>query len=136
MKELMIVAACACIDRDGRVLLARRPADKVHGGLWEFPGGKLEPGETPESALVRELKEELTIDVTEACLAPFGFVSRPLDPLHLLLTLFVCRKWRGAPTPVEAPELAWARARNLLSYDLAPADRPLAAQLRDFLEPT
>ncbi len=133
MTELLLVSACALVDADGRVLLARRPAGKPHPDLWEFPGGKMEPGETPEAALVRELAEELDINVTASCLAPIAFASEPLESVHLLMPLFVCRKWRGTPRPVAAAALKWARPSRLLDYDLAPADRPLAAQLRDLL---
>ena len=129
----MIVAAAALIDADGRVLIARRPEGKAMGGLWEFPGGKIEAGETPEGALCRELKEELAIDVEAACLAPFSFASERAGNSHLLMPLFICRKWRGEPTPMDGQELAWVRPNKLHSVDLAPADRPLAAQLRDYL---
>ncbi len=133
MARLVIVVAAALVDRDGRVLLARRPLDKPMGGLWEFPGGKLQPGETPEGALVRELKEELDIDVTEACLAPIAFASAPSDGDHLLMPLFVARRWSGSPQPLAAEALAWVRPDNFSAYDMPPADRPLAAQLRDVL---
>lgn len=134
MAELLLVAACALVDADGRVLLAQRPANKEMGGLWEFPGGKLKPGETPEAALVRELAEELAIDVAPACLAPFAFASEPRsDGVHLLMPLFLCRKWTGTPRPVEAQRIAWVRPRDFAAYPMPPADRPLAAQLRDFL---
>ncbi len=133
MAGILIVVAGALIDADGRVLLAQRPTDKDRGGLWEFPGGKLNANETPEAALVRELKEELALDVEASCLAPFGFASEPREGFHLLMPLFVCRKWRGRPTPLEATALAWATPREALRYDLTPADRPLAAQLGDLL---
>lgn len=133
MARLLIVAAAALIDGDGRVLLARRPAGKEMAGLWEFPGGKLKDGETPEGALVRELKEELGIDVETACLAPIGFSSTDSAGFHLLMPLYACRKWKGVARPLEAEALAWVRPADLRGYDMPPADRPLAAQLRDLL---
>lgn len=133
MAKLLLVAACALIDADGRVLLAQRPLEKQWGGLWEFPGGKLLDGETPEDALTRELREELDIDVAPSCLAPFAFASETSESVHLLMPLFLCRKWKGTPRPVEARALAWSRPRDFSSYDMPPADKPLAAQLRDFL---
>ncbi len=145
MAKLLIVAAGALIDRDGRVLLAQRPMEKAHGGHWEFPGGKLQNGETPEQALVRELKEELDINVEASCLAPVSFASCSLAQgtnkedeyslagVHLLMPLFACRKWEGIPKPIEAPELSWVRPTRFKDYDLAPADKPLAAVLRDLL---
>jgi 8-oxo-dGTP diphosphatase len=132
-KALLLVAACALVDVDGRVLLARRPEGKKMAGLWEFPGGKLHPGETPEVALIRELKEELGIDVTAACLAPFAFASHAYEGFHLLMPLFVCRRWRGTPVPRENQTLAWVRAARLSEYDMPPADKPLIPLLRDFL---
>jgi 8-oxo-dGTP diphosphatase len=133
MARLLIVAAAALIDGDGRVLLARRPAGKPMAGLWEFPGGKLKDGETPEEALVRELKEELGIDVDGACLAPIAFSSTNSTGFHLLMPLYACRKWRGSPEPLEPEALAWVRPSEFRAYDMPPADRPLAAQLRDLL---
>ena len=133
--RILLVAAAALIDGEGRVLIARRPAQKEHGGLWEFPGGKVGEGETPEAALVRELKEELGVDVAASCLAPFAFASHPSTGLHLLMPLFLCRKWRGVPVALEGQAISWVRAGKLLDRDLCPADRPLAAQLRDYLEP-
>ncbi|MGD0430374.1 MAG: bifunctional GNAT family N-acetyltransferase/(deoxy)nucleoside triphosphate pyrophosphohydrolase [Acetobacteraceae bacterium] len=132
-KPLLLVAACALVDVDGRVLLARRPEGKKMAGLWEFPGGKLNPGETPEQALIRELKEELGIDVTAACLAPFAFASHAYEGFHLLMPLFLCRRWKGIPTPRENQTLAWVRARLLGDYEMPPADKPLIPLLRDFL---
>ena len=132
-KPLLLVAACALVDSDGRVLLARRPEGKKMAGLWEFPGGKLNPGETPEAALIRELKEELGIDVAAACLAPFAFASHDYEGFHLLMPLFVCRRWRGIPTPRENQTLAWVRAAKLTEYEMPPADKPLVPLLRDFL---
>lgn len=133
MAKLLLVAACALIDRDGRVLMARRPEGKAHAGLWEFPGGKLAEGETPEAALVRELREELAIDTEASCLAPAAFASQTLGEFHLLMPLFVCRKWKGSPQPLEGQELQWVRREALVRMEMPPADRPLAAQLRDLL---
>ena len=132
-KPLLLVAACALIDADGRVLLARRPEGKKMAGLWEFPGGKLAPGETPEVALIRELKEELGIDVSAACLAPFGFASHEYEHFHLLMPLYLCRRWKGLPTPRENQTLAWVRPQKLADYPMPPADKPLIPLLRDFL---
>ncbi len=133
MARLLVVAACAMLDSDGRVLLSRRPKNKDMGGLWEFPGGKLAADETPERALVRELKEELGVVVDAACLAPFGFASQASGDIHLLMPLFLCRKWTGIPCALEEQELAWVRPGEFRNYPMLPADRPLAAQLRDFL---
>ncbi len=133
MAKLLIVAAAALIDGDGRVLLARRPKGKALAGLWEFPGGKLNEGETLEGALVRELKEELGIDAEAACMAPITFASFAGPEVHLLMPLFALRKWKGVAQPLEADALAWVRPVSFAGYDMAPADRPLAAQLRDFL---
>lgn len=132
-KPLLLVAACALIDTDGRVLLARRPEGKKMAGLWEFPGGKLQPGETPEGALIRELREEIAIDVAEACLAPLAFASHPYPRFHLLMPLFVCRRWKGNPEPREGQTLAWVRPQRLGEYEMPPADKPLIPLLRDFL---
>jgi 8-oxo-dGTP diphosphatase len=132
-KPLLLVAACALVDVDGRVLLARRPEGKKMAGLWEFPGGKLNPGETPEVAVIRELKEELGIDVTAACLAPFAFASHAYEGFHLLMPLFLCRRWKGIPTGRENQALAWVRASKLTEYEMPPADKPLIPLLRDFL---
>jgi 8-oxo-dGTP diphosphatase len=132
-KPLLLVAACALVDVDGRVLLARRPEGKKMAGLWEFPGGKLNPGETPEAALIRELKEELGIDVAANCLAPFAFASHDYEGFHLLMPLFVCRRWKGTPTGRENQALAWVRAAKLTDYEMPPADKPLIPLLRDFL---
>lgn len=132
-KPLLLVAACALVDVDGRVLLARRPEGKKMAGLWEFPGGKLNPGETPEQAVIRELKEELGIDVTTACLAPFAFASHEYEGFHLLMPLFLCRRWKGIPTAQEKQTLAWVSARRLGEYEMPPADKPLIPLLRDFL---
>ena len=130
---LMLVAACALIDRDGRVLLARRPEGKWMAGLWEFPGGKLNPGETPEAALIRELKEELGIDISADCLAPFAFASHPYERFHLLMALFLCRRWKGIPRPREGQTLTWVRPERLAEYPMPPADKPLIPLLRGFL---
>ena len=132
-KPLLLVAACALIDSDGRVLLARRPEGKRMAGLWEFPGGKLDPGETPEAALIRELKEELGIDVSAACLAPFAFASHAYDRFHLLMPLFLCRRWKGIPRAKEGQTLSWVRPDKLTDYPMPPADKPLVPLLRDFL---
>jgi 8-oxo-dGTP diphosphatase len=132
-RPLLLVAAAALIDRDGRVLLARRPEGKPMAGLWEFPGGKVLPGEMPEAALIRELKEELDIDVTAACLAPFTFASHDYDGFHLLMPLYLCRRWQGLPTPREGQRLAWVRPDRLPDYPVPPADKPLLPLLRDFL---
>ena len=131
-KHVLVVAA-ALIDTDGRVLLARRPAGKSMEGQWEFPGGKIDPGETPEQALIRELKEELGIDVTESCLAPLAFASHDYDHFHLLMPLYAIRQWRGRPSGREGQTLAWAGKDRLNAYPMPPADIPLVAQLRDWL---
>lgn len=133
MAELLIVVAAALIDGDGRVLIAQRRAGSSHGGMWEFPGGKLERGESPEEGLVRELKEELEIDVSAACLAPIAFSSCISGDVHLLMPLFACRKWKGSPRPVAAEQLAWVMPKEFHNYPMPPADKPLAAQLRDIL---
>jgi 8-oxo-dGTP diphosphatase len=132
-KPIVLVAAVALIDIDGRVLLARRPAGKAMAGLWEFPGGKVRDGEVPEQALVRELREELGIDTRDSCLAPLAFASHDYADFHLLMPLYVCRVWRGTVTPLEGQELAWVRPPRLTDYAMPPADRPLVALLRDFL---
>jgi len=130
---VVLVVAVALVDADGRVLLAERPAGKPMAGLWEFPGGKLGEGETPEAALIRELKEELGIDVTASCLAPFTFASHRYDDFHLLMPLYVCRRWQGMVTPHEGQRLAWVRPPRLVDYPMPPADKPLVAMLRDLL---
>lgn len=131
--RIVFVAACALIDPDGRVLLAQRPADKAMGGLWEFPGGKMEPGETPEATLIRELREELGIAVKEACLAPFTFASHAYTDFHLLMPLYLCRRWEGAPQPLEHAALKWVRPKDMADYPMPPADLPLLPMLRDLL---
>ncbi|MBT5571771.1 MAG: 8-oxo-dGTP diphosphatase MutT [Alphaproteobacteria bacterium] len=130
---IVLVSAVALLDADNRVLLAQRPQGKSMAGLWEFPGGKVEPGETPEAALIRELNEELGIDTHESCLAPIGFASHGYDDFHLLMPLFVCRKWRGEPIPQEGQTLTWVRPNALRNYPMPPADVPLVAQLQDLL---
>ena len=132
-KPLVLVAACALIDSDTRILLARRPEGKAMAGLWEFPGGKLQPGETPEAALIRELHEELGIDVAQNCLAAFAFASHAYPRFHLLMPLFLCRRWRGTPQPREGQALAWVAPDRLAEYPMPEADRPLVPLLRDFL---
>lgn len=132
-RPMVLVAAVALIDTDGRVLLAQRPPGKTMSGFWEFPGGKLEPGETPEAALVRELHEELGIDVGQSCLAPLAFASHDYDNFHLLMPLFACRQWRGNPQGREGQTLTWVRPSRLGDYPMPPADVPLVAILRDWL---
>jgi len=129
----VLVVAVALIDPDGRVLIAQRPEGKQLAGLWEFPGGKVEPGERPEQALIRELKEELAIDVKEACLAPFVFTSHAYENFHLLMPLYLCRRWSGVVTAREHSGLAWVRPNRLGEYAMPPADEPLVAWLRDLL---
>ncbi len=130
---IVLVSAVALLDADNRVLLAQRPEGKSMAELWEFPGGKVEPGETPEAALIRELNEELGIDTHESCLAPIGFASHGYDEFHLLMPLFVCRKWQGEPTAQEGQTLTWVRPNALRNYPMPPADVPLVAQLQDLL---
>jgi len=132
-KPTVLVVAVALVDADGRVLIAKRPEGKTMAGLWEFPGGKVKPGELPEPAVVRELKEELAVDITESCLAPLTFASHVYDDFHLLMPLYVCRVWKGTPTPREGQEVKWVRPLNLASYPMPPADAPLMAMLRDLL---
>lgn len=132
-RSVITVVAVALIDTDGRVLLAQRPAHKEHGGLWEFPGGKLHPGETPEAALIRELKEELGIDVPARCLAPLTFASHSYETFHLLMPLYLCRNWDGEPEPLEGQTLTWVRKDKLATYPMPPADIPLIPILQDWL---
>ena len=132
MKRLL-VCAVALIDADGRVLMAKRPEGKTLAGLWEFPGGKVEEGERPEAALLRELKEELGIDVTESCLAPLTFASHAYADFHLLMPLYVCRRWKGIPHGLEGQELKWVKAKDLRALPMPPADVPLIAHLEELL---
>ena len=129
----VLVVAVALIDVDGRVLIAQRPAGKALAGLWEFPGGKVEPDERPEAALIRELNEELGIDVQEACLAPFVFASHAYESFHLLMPLYLCRRWSGVVVKREHAALAWVKPNKLSDYPMPPADAPLVAWLRDLL---
>jgi 8-oxo-dGTP diphosphatase len=131
--KLVLVAAVALIDRDGRVLIAQRPDGKPMAGLWEFPGGKVEPDESPERALIRELREELGIDTWASCLAPLSFASHAYADFHLLMPLFACRRWEGVPRAHEHAALKWAAVRDLPAYPMPAADRPLVAVLRDWL---
>jgi 8-oxo-dGTP diphosphatase len=131
--KLLLVVACALVDADNRVLIAQRPAGKQLAGLWEFPGGKLDPGERPEDALNRELAEELAITVKAPCLAPLTFASHAYEEFHLLMPLYVCRKWEGFVSPTEGQAVKWARARDLRNFDMPPADAPLIAPLVDLL---
>ncbi len=131
--KTVLVSAVALIDVDGRVLLAQRPEGKAMAGLWEFPGGKVEPGETPETALIRELHEEIGVDTWASCLAPLTFASHGYETFHLLMPLFVCRKWEGMPMGREGQALKWVRPADLRSWPMPPADLPLIAILRDWL---
>lgn len=131
--KMVLVVACALVDADGRILLAQRPEGKALAGLWEFPGGKLEIGERPEDALIRELKEELGITVKHACLAPLTFASHAYDDFHLLMPLYVCRRWEGDVTGREGQALAWVRPQKLRDYPMPPADAPLIPHLLDLL---
>jgi 8-oxo-dGTP diphosphatase len=131
--SLLLVVACALVDPDRRVLIACRPEGKAMAGLWEFPGGKVEPGETPEAAILRELDEELGVSTKAACLAPLTFASHAYENFHLLMPLFVCRKWQGQPQPREHSALKWVRPRDLRDYPMPPADEPLIAHLCDLL---
>ncbi len=130
---VVLVSAVALIDGDGRVLLSKRPEGKPMAGLWEFPGGKVKDGETPEQALIRELNEELAIDVAGNCLAPLTFASHAYEEFHLLMPLFLCRVWKGTASPCEGQELTWVHPQRLRDYAMPPADEPLVAILCDFL---
>ena len=131
--KIVLVAACALIDTDGRVLIAQRPKGKPMAGLWEFPGGKVEDGERPEDTLIRELREELTITVGEACLAPLAFASHAYPDFHLLMPLYVCRRWDGTVAATEGQQLAWVRPNRLRDYEMPPADVPLISHLMTLL---
>ena len=131
--KTVLVSAVALIDMDGRVLLAQRPEGKSMAGLWEFPGGKIEPGETPEHALIRELEEELGINTWSSCLSPLTFASHGYDDFHLLMPLFACRKWEGIPQAKEGQTLKWVASKNLRDYEMPPADIPLIPMIRDWV---
>ena len=133
MSKIVLVAACALIDADGRVLLAQRPAGKPMAGLWEFPGGKVETGERPEQTLIRELREELGIVVSEPCLAPLTFASHSYPDFHLLMPLYVCRRWEGTVAPQEGQALVWVMPNRLRDYEMPPADVPLVSHLTTLL---
>ena len=132
-KPTVLVAAVALVDLKGRVLIAERPKGKSMAGLWEFPGGKVEPCEIPEAALIRECKEELGVDISAACLAPFAFASHTYETFHLLMPLYLCRKWDGLIQPMEGQRLKWVAPKDLKSLPMPPADQPLVAMLRDFI---
>jgi len=132
-RSLLLVAACALVDTDGRVLLAQRPEGKQLAGLWEFPGGKVEPGETPEQCIIRELQEEIGIETEIPCLAPLTFASHSYDDFHLLMPLFVCRRFRGIAQPREGQALKWVRPKQMRDYPMPPADAPLIPFLIDLL---
>ncbi|HMO29217.1 (deoxy)nucleoside triphosphate pyrophosphohydrolase [Enterovirga sp.] len=133
--KLLLVAAVALIDADGRVLISERPAGKALAGLWEFPGGKVEAGERPEETLIRELREEIGIEVAEPCLAPLTFASHPYEDFHLLMPLYACRRWQGTARPLEGQRLAWVKPAKLRDYPMPPADAPLIPALIDLLSP-
>jgi 8-oxo-dGTP diphosphatase len=132
-KPILLVVACALVDTDRRVLIAQRPEGKHMANMWEFPGGKIEPGETPEAAIIRELREELDVETKEACLAPLSFASHTYEHMHLLMPLYVCRRWQGTPTAKEHQALKWVRPQALRDYEMPPADEPLIAALCDLL---
>jgi len=131
--KILLVSACALIDADNRILLAQRPEGKSMAGLWEFPGGKIEPGETPEDTIIRELQEELGVNTWKSCLAPLSFASHEYDDFHLLMPLFVCRKWEGTPISRENQQIKWVRANKLRNFDMPPADIPLIPALTELL---
>ncbi len=133
MTNIVLVVACALVDVDGRVLICKRPQGKSLAGLWEFPGGKVEAGETPEAALIREMDEELGITITQSCLAPFVFASHTYETFHLMMPLYLCRRWSGVVIAKEHEALAWVKPNALSDYEMPPADAPLIAYLRDFL---
>lgn len=130
---IQLISAVALIDSDGRVLLAERPEGKIFAGYWEFPGGKIETSETPEAALVRELDEELGVDTKDSCLAPLGFVSHPYDTHHMVLLLYVCRKWSGRPQPKEGGQLKWVAPARLRDFEMPPANKELISVIQDLL---
>lgn len=130
---VLLVVAVALIDADGRILLTQRPEGKGMSGLWEFPGGKVEKGETPETALIREIKEEIDVDISHSCLAPITFASHSYQEFHLLMPLYVCRVWEGTPVPKESQSLKWVRLENINDYPMPPADIPLIALLKELL---
>lgn len=132
-KPILLVVACALVDTDRRVLIAQRPEGKHMAGMWEFPGGKVDAGETPEAALIRELREELGVETKQACLAPLSFASHAYEHMHLLMPLYVCRKWQGTPIAHEHQALKWVRPQALRDYPMPPADEPLIAALCDLL---
>jgi len=132
-KPVVLVVAVALVDADGRVLLTQRPPGKTLAGMWEFPGGKVEPNETPEAALLRELREELGLDISAACLAPYTFASHAYEDFHLLMPLYVCRRWAGQPQPREGQAMKWVRPVKMGELEMPPADRPLVAMLLDLL---
>ncbi len=133
MPRLLLVAACALIDQDKRVLIAQRPAGKPMAGLWEFPGGKIEEGEAPEDTVIREMFEELSVKVTKPCLAPLSFTSHNYQEFHILMPLFICRRWEGIPVPREAQQVKWVRANRLREFQMPPADETLISHLADLL---
>ncbi len=131
--KIVLVAACALVDADGRVLIAQRPPDKTLAGLWEFPGGKIENGERPEETLIRELREELDITVSDACLAPLTFASHSYPDFHLLMPLYICRRWEGTATAREGQQITWVKPNRLREYEMPPADVPLVSHLMSLL---